>query len=58
MPAQWQYLYESVHWKAYGSIQAFNRHLNERAAEGWELVTAQFHTDRQNEWHAQVVWRR
>jgi hypothetical protein len=59
MTARWQYLYETT--KAMPDCSkftdGFNKHLNERAAEGWELVSAETTWDKG--WRsARLIWRR
>jgi hypothetical protein len=53
----WQYLYEPLTVTAGNWAESFNRHLNARAAEGWELVSAQFGEDDRYRW-VDVIWRR
>jgi hypothetical protein len=40
MPAKWEYFYENFTQTQSNFNELFNAHLNERAADGWELVSA------------------
>jgi Domain of unknown function (DUF4177) len=57
MTARWQYFFESLELQDRGHSVEFNKYLNARAAEGWELVSLQS-MSHAGKWHAAVVWRR
>jgi len=53
MATKYEYLCEEMP----GHDTEITNHMNSRAAEGWELVAAQFMPDRPLP-HAWLVWRR
>ena len=48
MAANWQYFYEPFTRPNEQFFEHFNSHLNDRGAEGWELVSAQMGLDSQD----------
>jgi hypothetical protein len=57
MAAKWEYRYESLTLEADIFAEGFNKHLNARAAEGWELASVQY-LNVYTKWSAMLVWRR
>jgi|HubBroStandDraft_2_1064218.scaffolds.fasta_scaffold75720_2 hypothetical protein len=57
MSAKWEYLYEPFSRTYAQFTEHFNAHLNGRAAEGWDLVSAQTGFEGQRAWAA-LIWRR
>ena len=57
MAANWQYFYEPFTRPNEQFFEHFNSHLNDRGAEGWELVSAQMGLDSPRPWAA-LIWRR
>jgi hypothetical protein len=62
MTAKWEYFYELFDQRQSDFDKLFNNHLNRRAAEGWELVSAPImsYSDSKVAWHTQarLIWRR